>query len=222
MTGAGPEIIAVFGGTFDPPHEGHSKCLEAVFSMLAPELIIVVPAYVPPTSKSHVKSTHASYEQRLDMARLHFASQSYGNLVEVSDIESQLSTPSYSLKTMRAIQLKYPNEKLFFVIGFDQLDRLESWYGINDFLNEFNLLVVNRDTGKIESRLEELALNLNRKYHHSSQGILWEGTGTRVCISREDVSPLSSTQIRRENDIVSHWGLCDAVRDYMTKNKLYS
>ncbi len=216
-----PDII-MFGGTFDPPHEGHSKCLEAVLSVV-PAKVIVVPSQVPPQSAHQLKRVYASYQQRLDMARLHFQSATLDHHhIEVSDIEGKLPVPSYTLQTIRALRSQKSDKTFGIVIGYDQLDRLESWYGINDLLDECDLIVINRGGENLLSRVKLLAERLQRTYREIDCGVAWKTAPTGVRIMSEEVSPLSSTQIRKGDEVVSDSALSDAVRDYIIKHHLYS
>ncbi|HET7224952.1 MAG TPA: nicotinate (nicotinamide) nucleotide adenylyltransferase, partial [Candidatus Eisenbacteria bacterium] len=107
--------LAVFGGTFDPPHVGHLALAERAADALALDRVLFVPARVPP-HKRHAAMTPARH--RLAMVRLAVR----GNpRFAVSTLELVRPGPSYTVDTLRALGRRHPRAELFLLIGADSL-----------------------------------------------------------------------------------------------------
>lgn len=131
--------IAVFGGTFDPPHNGHIAIAESILSGSYAEKILFVPAYIPPHKQDNEKS---SFETRLAMLKLACADKSG---FQISALEAERQGPSYTIDTMRELSLKNPNDKFILLIGADSLLNLHTWYQAEELLREFEILAYPRN-----------------------------------------------------------------------------
>ena len=114
------EKIAVFGGSFNPPHLGHMLVAAYVLSAYRIQQLLVVPTYLHPFAKSV-----APYDHRVQMCKLTMANI---QRVEVSRIEEALGGESLTLKTLEALQKRYPQSHLRLVIGSDILAETPRWY----------------------------------------------------------------------------------------------
>jgi len=103
----------IFGGTFNPIHNGHIKLARAYRSELELDRMLVIPTRIPP----HKVSTElADGKDRLQMCRLAFAGQPE---FEVSDIELCRTEPSYTVDTLEALHARWPEDELFLLTGSD-------------------------------------------------------------------------------------------------------
>lgn len=126
--------IALFGGTFDPIHLGHTTVTADAANHIGAEKIIFVPAKRSPLKGFFPK---ASDIDRLKMIALAIADN---NSFQVSDCELQRSEPSYTLETVRQFQAEYGGEtSIYWLIGADSIDELQLWHGITDLIDECNL-----------------------------------------------------------------------------------
>lgn len=121
MGGGGDETIAVFGGTFDPPHVGHVLVLAYVRAAIAPSRILMVPAFEHPFGKRPT----AGFEDRVHMCEL-VAGLLDG--VEVSPIERDMGGTSHTLRTLEALHERHPGVTLRLVVGADVLEQTERWH----------------------------------------------------------------------------------------------
>ena len=108
--------IGVFGGTFNPPHEGHKKLALEFMSRLSLDLLLIVPTYIPPHKLSDFLADGAD---RLEMCRLTFLP--LGEKVSVSDMELRRHGKSYTVDTLRELKEKYPKDELLFLMGSDKI-----------------------------------------------------------------------------------------------------
>ena len=126
--------IALFGGTFDPIHLGHTTVAVDAAKHIGAENIIFVPAKRSPLKGFFPR---AGDIDRLKMISLAVAGN---NNFQVSDYELQNPEPSYTLETVRQFQADYGNEtSIYWLIGADSIDELQLWYRITDLVDECNL-----------------------------------------------------------------------------------
>lgn len=147
------EVTAFFGGTFDPPHLGHLKAIRGLFSSPGVKKVRIIPSPIPPH-----KSSFASIEQRLKMAELNFAPL-LGRDVEIDFTEIERSVrfpqqPTYSYDTL--CELRREISELAFVIGTDQLEKLDTWHRFPDILNLCHWIVLLRKPAGSEKADETL------------------------------------------------------------------
>ncbi len=112
--------IGIFGGTFNPPHQGHKKLALEFKGRLSLDLMLIIPTYSPPHKDA---PDLASGEDRLNMCRLCFIENGF----EVSDIELNRKGKSYTVNTLQEIKKQYPDDELFFIMGSDMLLTFHQW-----------------------------------------------------------------------------------------------
>lgn len=125
--------VILFGGSFDPIHNGHLSVAQHALRMLDGQKLIFVPAGQSP----HKKHPHTEGCHRLAMIQC--AIKPFDNTF-VSDCELQRSGPSYTLETIRHFKKELSAETdLYWLIGSDQLDELPKWYHIDELLSECHI-----------------------------------------------------------------------------------
>ena len=199
--------IALFGGTFDPIHLGHTTVAADAVEHIGAEKIIFVPA-----KRSPLKGflPRASDHDRLNMISLAVAGEKN---FELSDYELKRPAPSYTLETIRKFQADCGSEtSIHWLIGADGVDDLTYWYKITELIDACDLTTMYRagceppDFAKFKEiwglqRIEKLQRN----------------------IIQTPLVDISSTEIR---DLITVNGdyskmLHPAVADYIRKNGLY-
>ena len=129
--------IAVFGGTFNPIHNGHTGLAEILVGQgLADEVWIMVSPQNPLKG-----SDAADYDDRLTMARI--ATKDMKGLV-VSDFERHLPLPSYTINTLTRLSETYPQHRFSLVIGADNWERFARWYQADRIMRHYPILVYRR------------------------------------------------------------------------------
>jgi nicotinate-nucleotide adenylyltransferase len=128
--------IALFGGTFDPIHLGHTGVAAAAAAQIRAEKLIFVPAKCSPLKGF---SPHASDEDRLAMILLAIAG--YDGFA-ASDCELKRPAPSYTLDTVRQFKREYgPATSIHWLLGIEDLVH---WYKIRDLIDECDLTTMQR------------------------------------------------------------------------------
>lgn len=129
--------LGLFGGTFDPIHQGHLILAEACREALALDRVWFVVAGQPP----HKRGDRTPIGDRIEMARIATA----GNpAFEVSEVEAKGPGPHYSVDTLEAIARERPGDELFFLIGADSLADLPLWRSPGRIAELATIVVVNR------------------------------------------------------------------------------
>ena len=111
--------IGVFGGQFDPPHNGHLAVVRAARDQLGLDRVLIVPSARPP----HRPAPATPAEARYRLAQSAFAGEPR---VEVSRIELDRDGPGYTAETLEA--LAGPGRDLYLILGADQLAAMASWH----------------------------------------------------------------------------------------------
>jgi nicotinate-nucleotide adenylyltransferase len=131
--------IALFGGTFDPIHLGHTTVAAAAGEGIGADKVIFVPA-----KRSPLKAffPEAGDEDRFAMIKL----ATDGNaMFGASDYELKKAGPSYTLETVRHFRQQLgDNVSIYWLIGADTLADLPHWYGVTELIDECNLAVMHR------------------------------------------------------------------------------
>ncbi|OQA01203.1 MAG: Nicotinate-nucleotide adenylyltransferase [Planctomycetes bacterium ADurb.Bin412] len=131
--------ILLFGGTFDPIHNGHLIISRSAAEQLGVQKIILIPSAVPPHKQNKI---FTEAEIRLEM--VHRAVEGDA-LFEVSDCELHRQGPSYTLDTVRYFHTKYgPELPLYWLIGADSIPELPGWYHIQQLVEECTLVTAGR------------------------------------------------------------------------------
>jgi nicotinate-nucleotide adenylyltransferase len=130
--------LALFGGTFDPVHNGHLEVAREAVRLCALDRVLFIPAARPP-HKSGV--THAAYEDRYRMVELACAGEPR---FEPSRLEEG-SSQSYSILTVEKVRAQSePRDSLFFLIGADAFAELRTWRRWEDVGRLVEFIVVSR------------------------------------------------------------------------------
>lgn len=129
--------IGLFGGTFDPVHNGHLSIAHSFLeSNLIDELWVLLTPYPP-----HKNQNQTAYDIRLRMLQKAFAG--IQNL-SITTIENELPKPSYSVQTIRHLKQKYPGHTYLYCMGEDSLVHFHTWKYYEEILEECELMVARR------------------------------------------------------------------------------
>jgi len=150
--------IAIYGGSFNPPHLGHVEAARTVASVLAPDRLLIVPASVPPHKELADGSPTA--QQRLELCRLAFADIPNA---EISEMELRREGKSYSYDTVRQLREENPDAQLTLVVGTDMLLSFEKWYQFRYLLENCALAVLAREEDDLDE-LRTAAASLRESY----------------------------------------------------------
>ena len=130
--------VALFGGTFNPIHNGHLRIATELAELLQVDHIRMLPCAFPP----HRSNPQVTAEQRLAMLQAAIATQP--RLI-ADDSELHRAAPSYSIDTLQSVREQLaPQQPLFFCIGMDALGNINTWQRWQDLLHYCHILVSSR------------------------------------------------------------------------------
>lgn len=121
MTDSDLQSIAVFGGSFDPVHNGHVMIARSALAELELDRLIVMPAAQSPFKPDQTLAPAAA---RMEMLRAAFSGEPE---IEISSWELDRGGVSYSIETLRALAAEHPEAQLFYLIGADHVATLPQW-----------------------------------------------------------------------------------------------
>jgi nicotinate-nucleotide adenylyltransferase len=185
--------VAVFGGSFNPPHLGHRIAIEGLKKNPGVARVMVVPSFGTP-----LKNVTTPYLQRLQMARLAFS-----DIAEVSSIEEDLNV-SYTFELLTALRSKL--ERMAFVIGTDQFQALKSWSRFPDVLKLSDWIVLLRKPESIphEATLKELVSSSILSATPDAREWRINGSDKVLRFVETDAPEVSSTKIREHFLLPNH------------------
>lgn len=128
--------VALFGGSFDPPHVAHQMVGLYTREVSGADAVWMMPCGDHPLGKSLTPFSH-----RAAMCRL--AVQGVDE-VEVSEVEESLSPPNRTLETVRHLQAQHPHTEFLLVVGADILKETDKWYGWDELIKRVEPFVVGR------------------------------------------------------------------------------
>ncbi|UCF42592.1 MAG: nicotinate (nicotinamide) nucleotide adenylyltransferase [Planctomycetota bacterium] len=131
--------IALFGGTFDPIHLGHTTVAAAAAEHIRAEKIVFIPA-----RRSPLKDTfpEAGDDDRVKMITLAIAEN---KKFQLNDCELKKAEPGYTIETVRKFQTDFGSEtSLYWLVGADTIDELPRWYRIVELIDQCNICAMYR------------------------------------------------------------------------------
>lgn len=189
--------IGLFFGSFNPIHLGHTQLAEYIFEYSGvDEIWYIVSPRNPLKEQSELIDEHL----RLRMIEMATEDKDY---LKVSDIEFDMSKPSYTINTLHALSEKYPEDNFILLIGSDNMQIFDKWKDYQTILDEYSILVYPRKDFDYEP-FEEI---------YPDMQILEEAPFFEI----------SSTEIReliKNNQDASQW-LHPDVYQFIKENDLY-
>ncbi len=144
--------IAVFGGSFDPPHTGHLAIANAALKSLDIDLLIIVPAWRNPFKERF----GAPPALRLRWLKKIFA---HRKDVVVSDFEVRRGRPTYTIETIDYLRRRYRPKKIYLIIGEDNLAGLKRWHRYRRLAHLVEFVVARRG-GRKKLRYKSLDIDV--------------------------------------------------------------
>ena len=195
----------IFGGAFNPPHNGHVNLAREAIEQLKLRKLLIIPTFESP----HKSTKLLPFGQREEMCRRAFGPlNGSGNCnceVVISDIERELGGVSYTINTIRELAKRLPDERFFLLIGSDMLFSFREWYRYESVLKESTVCAVAREDDSFTD-MKEFANDIGR-----------------VKVLQTNVVDVSSTEIRERlmsggdvSELLPH-----SVAEYIEENKLY-
>jgi len=181
-------MIGIFGGTFDPVHRGHLALAQTVYEHCKLQRIIFVPLGTPPhrgmpqvSSQSRVKMLQAAISGRAEC--------------EISTVEIEKSSPSWTVHTLEHFSQEMPDETLCLLMGSDAFKPINEWYRWRSLLDYCHLVVASRVGDEVE--LNEEVADFLAGHRITSLHDLEDGECGGIYWLEEELPDISSTQVRQ-------------------------
>jgi len=187
--------IGIFGGSFDPAHNGHIKLALLAQKQFNLNDVIFVPAKLAP----HKQESFAAVKDRLAMLKL--ALKPYKNL-KISSFELNQKSTTYTYQTVAHFKKLFASKELFFLLGVDSLSELVTWKNPEEIVSQCHILAAKR--GNLNFNIPAFAKD-------------------SVSFLSRTMPNISSTQIRdkvKENKSIKTL-VPPKVASYIKKNKIY-
>lgn len=181
--------VALFGGSFDPVHTDHFNMAKACHDKLEFEEVWIIPTFLNPFKTS----TKTSNEERINLLNLIFEDEKY---IKINKFEMNNNRVTTTFETVSYFKKLYPNIEFSFVIGSDNLNRLEEWNNFKELIKMINFVVFERS----EEYKKEVAIKYN------------------IPTYQFDNNFLSSTKVRELKDLNL---LTPKVNNYINYHLLY-
>lgn len=174
--------IGIFGGSFNPPHNGHILAAEELARRLELDKIYLVPAATPP----HKQLPPGSPDGPARLHLLQLATAGHPKL-EACDLELRRGGVSYTADTVRQLRKQHPADRLYLLVGPDMFLTLDAWRAPVMITSQCTIVLVQREKPDedLQRRLDEQRENLYRTY------------AAQIVTVENDYLPISSTLVRR-------------------------
>lgn len=151
--------IGIFGGTFNPIHNGHVLAMEEFAEKMQLDLLYVIPASIPPHKE--VPPDSADAQARLAMVK---ASVRHLPYALVSDIELCREGKSYTSDTLRQLKQLHPDDELFLLMGTDSFLNFDRWHEPDSICTLATIVCAHRQTDCSDELAAQAAM-LKEKFH---------------------------------------------------------
>jgi len=201
--------IVLFGGTFDPVHNGHLIVARSIAEQLGIDSITLMPAAKPP----HKPAAAAGGEHRIEMLRLATADDP---LFEICDLELTRPGPSYTLDTVRALRDQLGQDlEVRLIIGADMLAELPNWHQVSQLLCSVEFIVAARPP--LDQQMEQIWADIQISLGRDASQRLSES------VVKTPLLDISSTDIRNRvsQGLSISYLVPESVRAYISVNGLY-
>ena len=188
--------IGIFGGTFNPVHIGHLITAESVRELYSLDRVVFIPAKMP-VHKELEDSIAA--EDRFQMVKLAVEDNP---CFDVSSVEINRASPSYTILTLHELKEEFPDSELFLIIGADSYNSIHTWKDYREILDTVTLIVMKRNRDEIRNE-------------YADRG--------EILIADNPEIEISSTDIRRRirNNMTVKYILPQKVIEYINSRGLY-
>ena len=197
--------VGIFGGSFSPPHIGHTRAAIEFYDALELDELLIIPAAKPP----HKVLDHAvSDEDRLRMLELALTNSVGSRNIVISSLELERSGVSYTADTLAA--LDSDDVQLYFLCGTDMFVTLDKWRRADEIFRRAVMVLARRE--------DDLTAEIAEKIREYEQQY-----AARIVTLPLPALEISSSEIRAAlaNGVVQVTGLEPSVEGYIRANGLY-
>jgi nicotinate-nucleotide adenylyltransferase len=215
--------IALLGGSFDPVHHGHVALAGLFAHLLHPDQLRILPAGQPWQKTAGLEAGDAD---RVAMLELAFGHASFPAIVDTREIDRD--TPTYTVETLRELRAELgPDASLVFLMGADQLQKLDSWRDWRDLFALANFGVAARPGYRLDAAALPPAVARELAPRLATPAEVRASRAGKVCLAHTLAVDISATEVRAalkagENERAKASALlAPQVLDYIQQHNLY-
>jgi nicotinate-nucleotide adenylyltransferase len=216
--------LALLGGSFDPVHDGHVALAGLFARQLAPDELRIMPAGQP-WQKNGLQASDAD---RLAMLKLAFGGAMFRTVIDTREIERD--TPTYTVETLRELRAELgPDASIVFLMGADQLQKLDSWRDWTSLFELTNFGIAARPGYRLDAAALPPAVAQELAQRLATPEEVRASKAGRMCLAHTLAVDISATEVRTalradanadERAKVSAL-LAPQVLDYIQQHNLY-
>ncbi len=198
------ERIGIYGGTYNPPHIGHTAAAKYALNALGLSRLLMIPACISPHKK--LPEGSPSPEQRLKMLQIAVGGE---EKITVSDLELCRGSVSFTYETVEAVAQQYPDGEIILFMGTDMFLSFDTWRHPEKITAKASLAVFYRGDPHEQEKIREKAETFRQQ-------------GITVYLVENPVTDISSTDLRRLLAFNCAGSFLDpGVGEYIGQNRLY-
>lgn len=215
--------IAFYGGSFDPVHNGHLMIGRKLLEIFELDEFWFIPAFHAPHKKDKKVTSPICRYAMLALATNNDAK------IKISTIELNAPEKPYTFETQTKLKNKLPGTEIFFVMGADSWNEIDTWREWQKVLTLTNIIVVTRPDYEIEfshvtNEIQERIVDLRKQSTIAGHELQINKTDSRIYITDAVQIDVSATEIRQKIRDDSHGWREDMPREvanYIEKYELY-
>jgi nicotinate-nucleotide adenylyltransferase len=213
--------IALLGGSFDPVHHGHVALADLFAHLLHPDELRILPAGQPWQKKGGLQASDAD---RVAMLKLAFREAAFKPAIDTREIARD--TPTYTVETLRELRAELgPDASIVFLMGADQLQKLDSWIDWKDLFALANFGVAARPGYRLDAAALPPAVAQELTPRLATPEEVRASRAGKVCMAHTLAVDVSATEVRaalKENTAAKVSALlAPQVLDYIQQHNLY-
>ena len=206
--------LGIFGGMFDPVHEGHLEAARYAKELLHLDCVKLIPCNIP----NHRTPAYCSAAHRLAMLEL-VTKNEFG--IEVDDTELRKASVSYSVETVKVMRANTVADSIVFILGMDSFNSIISWFDWEELFSICSFFVLGRSEARVNREVSQ-AIGLSERVTNDVAEFFQSNPG-KIFVADEFDFDLSSTEVRMKlkRNLSVGESLDERVFQYIQKENLY-
>jgi len=164
--------IGLYGGTFDPIHNGHIHVIHQLISRKIVDRLLVIPAGEPRLRDQQPQATGAQRRAMCQLAVDALPAEIKSH-VEVNPIEVLRQGPSYAIDTVEAVAQTYPDDSILLIVGTDAYEKIDQWHRADELKKMVEFVVIDRPDfpGQHNTSVDAIAVSATDIRAHKSDAV---------------------------------------------------
>ena len=193
--------VGLFGGSFNPAHDGHAHVAETAMRRLGLDRIVWL---VSPQNPLKDARDSAPLAERMASARAAARLAADGRAMVVSDFETRAGT-QWTVDTLRALTARHPGVRFVWLMGSDNLASFHKWRGWTDIMRMMPMAVIARPGSQLDSRTAPAAARFaSARVPAARARLLPDLDAPAWTYLTAPLNPRSSTALRAARDAAAH------------------